>query len=66
MQSASAVSCPRTGRHLIVCDLGYYDFSWWALLDGAGCRLVTRFKANTPLREAKDMPLAGGIRHSER
>ena len=43
-----------------VFDLGYYDFSWWAQLDGAGCRLVTRFKANTPLREAKDMPLAVG------
>jgi hypothetical protein len=35
-----------------VFDLGYYDFSWWARLDGAGCRLVARFKANTPLREA--------------
>ena len=43
-----------------VFDLGYYDFSWWAQLDGAGCRLVTRFKANTPLREAKAMPLAEG------
>ena len=43
-----------------VFDLGYYDFAWWAQLDGAGCRLVTRFKANTPLSEAKDMPLAEG------
>jgi hypothetical protein len=43
-----------------VFDLGYYDFSWWARLDGAGCRLVTRFKANTPLREPRDMPLARG------
>ena len=43
-----------------VFDLGYYDFSWWAQLDRAGCRLVTRFKANTPLREANDMPLAEG------
>ena len=60
MQSVSAVSCPRTGAPPYVCDLGYYDFSWWAQLDGAGCRLVTRFKANTPLREAKDMPLAEG------
>ena len=32
-----------------VFDLGYYDFAWWAAMDGAGCRLVTRFKANTPL-----------------
>ena len=43
-----------------VFDLGYYDFSWWARLDAAGCRLVTRFKTNTPLREAKEMPLAEG------
>jgi len=43
-----------------VFDLGYYDFSWWARLDGAGCRVVTRFKGNTPLREAKDLPVAPG------
>ena len=32
-----------------VFDLGYYDYAWWAKLDAAGCRIVTRFKANTPL-----------------
>jgi len=32
-----------------VFDLGYYDFAWWARLDAAGCRVVTRLKANTPL-----------------
>jgi hypothetical protein len=32
-----------------VFDLGYYDYGWWAKLDNAGCRLVTRFKKNTPL-----------------
>lgn len=32
-----------------VFDLGYYDYGWWAQMDQAGCRLVTRFKANTPL-----------------
>jgi hypothetical protein len=32
-----------------VFDLGYYDFAWWAKLDRAGCRIVTRFKSNTPL-----------------
>jgi hypothetical protein len=32
-----------------VFDLGYYDYGWWAAMDAAGCRLVTRFKANTPL-----------------
>ena len=43
-----------------VFDLGYYDFAWWARLDDAGCRLVTRFKSTTPLREAKNMALAPG------
>jgi Transposase DDE domain/Domain of unknown function (DUF4372) len=32
-----------------VFDLGYYDYGWWADLDAAGCRLVTRLKVNTPL-----------------
>ncbi len=31
-----------------VFDLGYYDFGWWAKLHAAGCRIVTRLKANTP------------------
>ena len=30
-------------------DLGYYDYGWWAELDEAGCRFVTRLKKNTPL-----------------
>ena len=32
-----------------VFDLGYYDYGWLAKMDGAGCRIVTRFKSNTPL-----------------
>jgi Transposase DDE domain/Domain of unknown function (DUF4372) len=43
-----------------VFDLGYYDYGWWAALDEAGCRLVTRFKSNTALCEAKAMPVAPG------
>jgi hypothetical protein len=42
-----------------VFDLGYYDFTWWAKLDAAGCRIVTRFKTNTPLGSPRDMPLEG-------
>jgi hypothetical protein len=34
-----------------VFDLGYYDYAWWAELDAAGCRIVTRLKVNTPLRD---------------
>jgi hypothetical protein len=43
-----------------VFDLGYYDFGWWAELDAAGCRIVTRFKSNTPLCHAKEMPIEPG------
>jgi transposase len=32
-----------------VFDLGYYDYGWWAALDDAGCRFVTRLKKNTPI-----------------
>jgi len=41
-----------------VFDLGYYDFAWWTRLDAAGCRIVTRLKANTPLTliEARALP----------
>jgi IS4 transposase len=31
-----------------VFDLGYYSFSWWAGLDAAGCRFVTRLRKNSP------------------
>ena len=41
-----------------VFDLGYYDYSWWAKLDAAGCRIVTRFKSNTPLCIIEERPTA--------
>ena len=41
-----------------VFDLGYYDYTWWSALDSAGCRIVTRFKANTPLAMVEELPLA--------
>lgn len=46
-----------------VFDLGYYDYGWWARLDAAQCRIVTRFKANTPLSPVEDLPApdAGAI-----
>ncbi|MGH6813893.1 MAG: IS4 family transposase [Methylocella sp.] len=46
-----------------VFDLGYYDYRWWAKLDAAGCRIVTRLRKNTPLdvrcelRLPKDSPI---------
>lgn len=33
-----------------VFDLGYYDYGWWKAFDDVGCRIVTRLKANTPLK----------------
>ena len=53
-----------------VFDLGYYDYgikaryrtpcylSAWAKLDAAGCRIVTRFKSNTPLRTIEERAIA--------
>jgi len=40
-----------------VFDLGYYDFDWWSTLDGEGCRIVTRFKSNTPLQVIEELPV---------
>jgi IS4 transposase len=37
-----------------VYDLGYYDYGWWAALDDAGCRFVTRLKKNTPFSVVKE------------
>jgi IS4 transposase len=43
-----------------VFDLGYYDYGWWAKLQDAGCRIVTRLKSNTPLAVAAENPLPEG------
>ena len=40
-----------------VYDLGYYDYGWWAKLDNAGCRFVTRLKKNTPLTVIAENPV---------
>ena len=40
-----------------VFDLAYYDFAWWAALDDAGCRIVTRFKRHTPLAVTAEFDL---------
>src|SRR5580658_927334 len=59
-----------------VFDLGYYDYGWWAALDEADCRIVTRFKVEPgtgvvsdrigflPGRQAKSRknPLQGAVR----
>jgi IS4 transposase len=43
-----------------VFDLGYYDYGWWAKLDGAGCRIVTRLKVNTKLSVVAENPVVKG------
>jgi hypothetical protein len=43
-----------------VFDLGYYDYSWWAALDQAGCRIVTRLKTNTPFEVVENRPVPAG------
>jgi hypothetical protein len=40
-----------------VFDLGYYDFSWWARLHDAGCRIVTRLKTSTRPRLIETRPV---------
>src|ERR1700730_15082671 len=46
-----------------VFDLGYYDYAWWAQLDEIGCRIVTRFKTNTPFEVVEDrrVPVGSSI-----
>ena len=53
----AAKAMPIEAGATYVFDLGYYDYAWWAGLDDAGCRIVTRFKKNTPLHSAKSMPV---------
>lgn len=50
-----AQQMPITPGATYVFDLGYYDYRWWAALDAAGCRIVTRFKSNTPLSVVKEL-----------
>lgn len=42
-----------------VFDLGYCSFSWWAALDQAGCRFVTRLRKNSPVRLIEERPVEG-------
>jgi hypothetical protein len=57
---SAAKAMPIEAGATYVFDLGYYDFGFWAKLDALGCRLVTRFKTNTPLNELREMPLEPG------
>jgi len=54
----AAQAMPITPGATYVFDLGYYDYRWWAKLDAEGCRIVTRFKSNTPLRLIEELPVS--------
>ena len=56
----AAKAMPIEAGATYVFDLGYYDYGWWAKLDAAGCRVVTRFKKNTPLDLIEENTVAAG------
>jgi transposase len=56
----AAQAMPIKAGATYVFDLGYYDYAWWARLDAAGCRIVTRFKSNTPLTVTAELELPEG------
>jgi IS4 transposase len=56
----AAKAMPIEAGATYVFDLGYYDYGWWARLAAAGCRIVTRFKANTPLTVTAERPVPAG------
>lgn len=53
----AAKAMPIEAGATYVFDLGYYDYGWWAALDEAGCRIVTRLKSNTPFAVVEDRPM---------
>jgi IS4 transposase len=54
----AAKAMPISAGSTYVFDLGYYDYGWWAKLDAAGCRIVTRLKLNTKLRVVAERAIA--------
>ena len=54
---SAAKAMPIEAGATYVFDLGDYGFGFFSELDALGCRLVTRFKANTPLNEPRESPL---------
>jgi hypothetical protein len=56
----AAKAMPIEAGATYVFDLGYYDYGWWAELDEAGCRIVTRLKSNTPFTVVEHRPVSPG------
>jgi hypothetical protein len=51
---SAARTMPIDAGATYVFDRGYYDFAFWARLDAAGCRFVTRLKNNSPTTLIKE------------
>ena len=56
----AAKAMPIEAGATYVFDLGYYDYGWWASLDQAGCRIVTRLKVNTSFEVVEMRPVPPG------
>jgi IS4 transposase len=56
----AAKQMPIEPKATYVFDLGYYDYGWWARLDEADCRIVTRLKANTRFEIVEERPIPAG------
>jgi hypothetical protein len=56
----AAKAMPIQAGATYVFDLGYYDYAWWAQLDTAGCRIVTRLKRNTPVTVTREQAVPEG------
>ena len=56
----AAKAMPIEAGATYVFDLGYYDYGWWARMAAAGCRIVTRLKANTPLTVTAELDVPEG------
>lgn len=54
---SAAQAMPIEAGATYVFDLGYYDYGWWAKLDQAGCRIVTRLRTSTPISVIETLPL---------
>jgi transposase len=55
----AAKAMPIQPKATYVFDLGYYDYAWWAKLDDAECRIVTRLRTNTKLSVTETRPVDG-------
>jgi len=56
---SAARTLPLVPGTIYVMDRGYCDFSFWAELEKAGCRFVTRLRRPSPTHPVEDRPAIG-------